>query len=107
MGEGVGVALSFCPNAEVLDAARTREAASAAIKQLRVNVVGDSMPAPFLLFTFSVFQRSLHDDSAVGMQNRSGVVAALFAGEEQRGVGDIDWLPPPIPRAAPAHGGKV
>ncbi len=52
MAEGVGVALSFCPNAEVLYAARIREAASAAIKQLPVNVVGQSMPAPFSLFNF-------------------------------------------------------
>jgi hypothetical protein len=55
MAEGVGVALSFCPNAEVLVAARIREAASAEIKQLRVNVVGQSMPAPFSLFHFSLF----------------------------------------------------
>ncbi len=101
MGEGVAVGPAFCASAQVLNPASTsKEAANAAMEKLRINTVDRSMPAPF-----SLFHLSLHDDSAVGMQNRSGVVTTLFAGEEQGGVGDIDRLAHPIHRHA-LHQGR-
>ncbi len=50
---GEDVAVGTCASAEELNPPRASNAtANAAIKQLRVNVVGDSMPAPFSLFHF-------------------------------------------------------